>query len=350
MANKLRLFRVDWGWRERSELERAVIRKYHPQLDTSGHSVDSFATVLARASAELPAIEIVALVEDHYRARTLVLARAGASKRIAIKDTTHRGQWAMRPWLPLDSVVTPVKASKAQEVWDVLCESNTADTPLERNGDELELPLSYRSERHLRWAMELVADAMIGPLAQFVAQIGHHRHLVTLRSKSVQIEPLIQWPSSNSEFHERQVEGLLAADPEELFPVVVSARRRMATHPGGTKLDQAIYLPESQLHDIEHQAVRTDRSLSWVVQEAWRISRESVVALPSRDAARAIVRHGDRTRKRKLHFPGEMLVEIEDVAERLGCSVSWIVQAAYAIARSSIAALPAPEQGDEIAP
>ncbi|MGE0549262.1 MAG: hypothetical protein AB7O24_23270 [Kofleriaceae bacterium] len=348
MANNLRFVRVDWGWSDRSELERAIVRKYQPQLDARGHVVDSFATVLARASAELPALEIVALVEDDYRARTLLHARGGVTKRIAIKDTTRRGQWAMRPWLPLDSVVTVVKSSKAQEVWDVLCEANTADPQLVRSGDEMELPLGYRSERHLRWAMELVADAMIGPLAQFVAQIGHQRQLVTLRSKSVQIEPLIQWPSSNSEFHERQVESLLAADPEELFPVVVSARRRMETHPG-TKLDQAIYLPETLLHDIEHQAVRTDRSLSWVVQEAWKISRDSVVALPSRDAARAIVRHHDRTRKRKLHFPGEMLVEMEDVAERLGCSISWIVQAAYAIARSSIAALPAPEQGDELA-
>ena len=44
----------------------------------------------------------------------------------------------------------------------------------------------------------------------------------------------------------------------------------------GSKTDkrkQSLYFPESMLQEIKEEAARLDRSLSWVVQRAWKISR-----------------------------------------------------------------------------
>jgi uncharacterized small protein (TIGR04563 family) len=42
------------------------------------------------------------------------------------------------------------------------------------------------------------------------------------------------------------------------------------------KRKQALYLPEEMLKEIGDEARRQDRSLSWVVQQAWRLARERV--------------------------------------------------------------------------
>jgi len=38
------------------------------------------------------------------------------------------------------------------------------------------------------------------------------------------------------------------------------------------KRKQSLYFPESMLQEIKEEAARLDRSLSWVVQRAWKIS------------------------------------------------------------------------------
>jgi uncharacterized small protein (TIGR04563 family) len=52
----------------------------------------------------------------------------------------------------------------------------------------------------------------------------------------------------------------------------------------GSKTDkrkQSLYFPESMLQEIKEEAARLDRSLSWVVQRAWKISRIEIKKLPS---------------------------------------------------------------------
>jgi uncharacterized small protein (TIGR04563 family) len=52
----------------------------------------------------------------------------------------------------------------------------------------------------------------------------------------------------------------------------------------GTKTDkrkQSLYFPESMLTEIKEEAARLDRSLSWVVQRAWKIARVEIKKLPS---------------------------------------------------------------------
>lgn len=52
----------------------------------------------------------------------------------------------------------------------------------------------------------------------------------------------------------------------------------------GSKTDkrkQSLYFPETMLQEIREEAARLDRSLSWIVQRAWRIARPELRKLPS---------------------------------------------------------------------
>jgi uncharacterized small protein (TIGR04563 family) len=52
---------------------------------------------------------------------------------------------------------------------------------------------------------------------------------------------------------------------------------------GTDKQKQSLYFPKDMLAEIMREAVRLDRSLSWMVQQAWRIARSDVGKLPSID-------------------------------------------------------------------
>jgi uncharacterized small protein (TIGR04563 family) len=43
---------------------------------------------------------------------------------------------------------------------------------------------------------------------------------------------------------------------------------------------QSLYFPEEMLVEIREEAARLDRSLSWVVQRAWKLARKQVRAMP----------------------------------------------------------------------
>lgn len=44
---------------------------------------------------------------------------------------------------------------------------------------------------------------------------------------------------------------------------------------------QSLYFPEEMLKEIQNEATRQDRSLSWIVQQAWKIARSEIKKLPS---------------------------------------------------------------------
>jgi uncharacterized small protein (TIGR04563 family) len=51
--------------------------------------------------------------------------------------------------------------------------------------------------------------------------------------------------------------------------------------PKTDKRKQSLYFPESMLQEIKEEAARLDRSLSWVVQRAWKLARIDIKKLPS---------------------------------------------------------------------
>ena len=44
---------------------------------------------------------------------------------------------------------------------------------------------------------------------------------------------------------------------------------------------QSLYFPEEMLKEIEHESHRQDRSLSWIVQQSWKIARADLKRMPS---------------------------------------------------------------------
>jgi len=44
---------------------------------------------------------------------------------------------------------------------------------------------------------------------------------------------------------------------------------------------QSLYFPEEMLIEISREATRQDRSLSWIVQQAWKLSRADIKRMPS---------------------------------------------------------------------
>ena len=43
---------------------------------------------------------------------------------------------------------------------------------------------------------------------------------------------------------------------------------------------QSLYFPGDMLQQIKQEAVRQDRSMSWIVQHAWRAAREQLAKMP----------------------------------------------------------------------
>ena len=44
---------------------------------------------------------------------------------------------------------------------------------------------------------------------------------------------------------------------------------------------QSLYFPEDMLGEIQTQAERQDRSMSWIVQQAWKLARAEMKRIPS---------------------------------------------------------------------
>ena len=47
------------------------------------------------------------------------------------------------------------------------------------------------------------------------------------------------------------------------------------------KRKQSVYFPVDMLEEIQREALRQDRTVSWIMQRAWRISRDEIMRYPS---------------------------------------------------------------------
>jgi len=112
---------------------------------------------------------------------------------------------------------------------------------------------------------------------------------------------------------------------------------------GTDKRKQSLYFPEDMLREIQEEANRQDRSLSWIVQQAWKIAlgqRRDRDWRSLRPGARVV--SANDARKQSLYFPDEMLNEIQTQAQRLDRSLSWVVQQAWKISKTELRKIPSP--------
>lgn len=56
--------------------------------------------------------------------------------------------------------------------------------------------------------------------------------------------------------------------------------------PTSDKRKQSLYFPEEILKEIQEEAIRQDRSLSWIVQQAWKSARGQIAKMPGMDDLR----------------------------------------------------------------
>jgi uncharacterized small protein (TIGR04563 family) len=49
------------------------------------------------------------------------------------------------------------------------------------------------------------------------------------------------------------------------------------------KRKQSLYFPEEMLKEIGAEATRQDRSLSWIVQKAWKTARKDIMSIAAVD-------------------------------------------------------------------
>ena len=50
---------------------------------------------------------------------------------------------------------------------------------------------------------------------------------------------------------------------------------------GSEKRKQSLYFPEEMLAEIGNEAMRQDRSMSWIVQKCWKVARKDIMRMPS---------------------------------------------------------------------
>ena len=53
------------------------------------------------------------------------------------------------------------------------------------------------------------------------------------------------------------------------------------TDPKSDKRKQSVYFPVDMLDEIQKEALRQARSVSWIVQRAWKIARDEILLYPS---------------------------------------------------------------------
>lgn len=54
--------------------------------------------------------------------------------------------------------------------------------------------------------------------------------------------------------------------------------------PAATQADnrkQSLYFPEGTLEEVKAEAARLNRSMSWVIQRAWALSKDTIAQMPS---------------------------------------------------------------------
>jgi uncharacterized small protein (TIGR04563 family) len=123
-------------------------------------------------------------------------------------------------------------------------------------------------------------------------------------------------------------------DEEGAFRETLSAEDYRAA--GVEKIYVALYWPEEMLRALQAQAIRLDRSISSLVQNAW------IVGASSSDdpaAGGGLPRDG-KAHKRSVYLPIGIYAEVAEIAAREDRSMSWVMRRALARAWPKITSLP----------
>ena len=105
------------------------------------------------------------------------------------------------------------------------------------------------------------------------------------------------------------------------------------------KQAQPVLFSSQTFAEVEGEAARLDRSLSWVITRAVKLTEAQLKLLPSGSASERLA--PDDAVERELYFEDGCLAVLRGEANRLDTSVSDIVRRAWSIARAQIQTMPA---------
>ncbi len=98
--------------------------------------------------------------------------------------------------------------------------------------------------------------------------------LQQILDEATRLDRSLSWCIQTAWDHARGEIARLA--PQDDHPV---AQPLMASFLGGEKRKQSLFFSEETLREIEDEATRHDRSLSWIVECAWCLSIEHLAAM-----------------------------------------------------------------------
>jgi uncharacterized small protein (TIGR04563 family) len=319
MPAHIHLIRIDVHVDEAPPALQPILAEVHEDLDSTNHTLRTFTEGLELHAAAHPELVVDALIDDGYNGFTLLRARGG---RVEVQQVEERPEGASDPVnLPYDQLATVTIGRDREAITAMLDELG------EELEDPLTLPTLYDSEDQLRAFVHRVAAAAIGSGGgSFIAEAGDARFMVEIAAGRSRVAKLVV--VTEPELFARLMRG-------DYAPAPAAARQ-----PDG-KYEQELYWPETMLRFIQEQATRTDRSLSWIVQRAFKETHGAIAESERDKLERALepFRGGDK-RKQPLYFPGAMLDAMEAEAKRLDSSLSFVMLCAVALARESIVAMP----------
>ncbi len=95
--------------------------------------------------------------------------------------------------------------------------------------------------------------------------------------------------------------------------------------PAGIDLrKQSLYLPQEMVDEVKERGRSEDRSLSWLLQKAWRESRDRVAS-----GVIASSPYTEKKVKQSAYFPSAILSEIDEEGHKHDRSHSWLIQQAW---------------------
>jgi uncharacterized small protein (TIGR04563 family) len=318
---------IDWHYDEHDAELSSIVALANQRLSSRTHTAETFEQSLRELASQHPELRCDALIEDGFRFLRLFRAARGDVSHIEVEQRPEDAL-ASAIELPLDDMADVRLSSGRAQALDALLEAAAYPEDLDGEDESVQLPLQYKDAARLRAAMTAVAAAIEVAADPFVAEVETTRYLVELKAGNARVARLKT--ITEPELVARLLAGRVAPVPQA--PLADSS-----------KYEQTVYLPDHVLANVREHAARTDRSLSYIAQHAYKLGRQRILACTSStELADALSDDAPPSDKRKqtLYFSGAMLKELRSEAQRLDVSLSRVLGAAWALAQAEIEALP----------
>lgn len=327
MPHFLTLARIDWHYEQAPSALQRVLQGAHADLTGSHHTEDSFREALEGLAGEHHALVADALIQGTAGVFTLFHAARGEVRDVALEERPADAM-QRKADLPHDGVASVSVIQGGAAIRALVAEQLDEDVDEDAaDDDEIDLPLVYASEAALRAIADRVATVLAEDAEPFVAEAGNARFLVELSPRAARVRRLA-FAGAGAAVAERLLRGALVEPP---------APPRSGRDPSA-KYELTLFWPEALLEEVQAAAVRTDRSLSSIIQLAWKTAAAAIAA--SEPAVITRVETTGRPRKQTVFMPGAMVDQLEAQAARLDMSQSRLVHHAFVLTRPAVAALP----------